>query len=113
MIGGDKLTAMIAFVIAVLCAAAFLSLWFTVSYRILSNKYREVEAAAEQIRMHYDLYRKKRGEPNAEAAKRMLDTSRMIYTEIQNEYNQVYKKVIYHFPGFLMGFRLIKEKETI
>lgn len=105
------MTVMIAFVIAILCAAAFLSLWFTVSYRTLSSKYREVEAAAEQIRMHYDLYRQKRNSPNEETAKRMLDTSRMIYRESQNNYNQVYKKLFYHVPGFLMGFRLIKEKK--
>ncbi len=105
------MAAMIACVAAVICAAAFLSLWFTVSYRILMHKFREVEAAAEQIRMHYDLYRQKRGSPNAEAAKRMLDTSRMIYRESQNSYNQVYRKLLYHLPGFLMGFRFMKEKE--
>lgn len=106
------MTETIAIVIAVLCAAAFLSLWFTVSYQILSNKYKEVEAAAEQIKVHYDLYRQKIEGPNAEVARRMLDTSRLIYRQSQNNYNKVYKRLIYHFPGYLMGFRLITDKET-
>lgn len=111
LIGGEVLTTLIACIIAGICATAFVALWFRVSYCVLADKYREVEATAEQSRMHYSNYRQERGNPNAEAAKRIFDTSRMIYRESLNKYNQVYSKPINRFPGMLMGFRIGKERD--
>lgn len=103
------MTAIIPNIIAGISTIAFLSLWFVTSYRELSHKKQEVVAAAEQVKMHRTLRLKECGSSNRQAAKRMLDTSYMIYMETVKGYNSVLKKPINRFPGFIMGFRLIPE----
>lgn len=105
------MTVIIAYVIAGISATAFVTLWFTISYHKLSLKYREAEEAAEQVKMHYAIYRQDRESLNVKTVKRILDTSRMIYRESVNDYNRVYANPIYRLPGFMLGFRFMKEKE--
>lgn len=107
------MTFMIAYVIAGISAAAFFTLWFTVSYFKLAERYHEVEAAKEQIKMHQAVYRQKQEDKNIQMARRMLETSRMIYRESISDYNRVYMSPLYRIPGFMMGFRVLKEMEFI
>ncbi len=103
------MTAIVACFIAGLSTAAFLTLWFVISYRELAHKKLGVAAAAEQVQMHRTLFRQARGGPDAKTAKRMFDTSRLIYAEAAKCYNNTLKKPIYLFPGLIMGFRLLSE----
>lgn len=97
----------IAYAIAGICATALIVLWFAASFNRLAEKHQEVKAAEEQVRIHLTDYRTVRGSPDAEIAKKMLDTSRLIYRGSVNEYNRTYRKLIYHFSGFILGFRSI------
>lgn len=98
----------IAYVIAGISVTGLIALWFAVAFNRLVDKHQEVMAAKEQIKVHYEAYRKERGGQKEEIAKRMLDTSRLIYQESVNEYNRFYSNPMYHFPGFLLGFRFIR-----
>lgn len=107
------MTFMIAYVIAGISAAAFFTVWFTVSYFKLAERYHEVEAAKEQIKMHQAVYRKEQDDKKIQVARRMLETSRMIYRESIRDYNRVYVNPLYRIPGFIMGFRVLKEMEFV
>ncbi len=98
----------IAYAIAGICATALIVLWFAASFNKLADKHQDILAAEEQTRIHLIAFRSVRGCPDAEKAKKMLDTSRLIYRESVNEYNRTYGKLIYHFPGFILGFRSIR-----
>ncbi len=96
--------------IAGMCSVAFFILWFSISYKELSRKKQEVKAAAEQVQMHLELLElQEYGSPNIKAAKRMLNTSYMIYQETVKGYNHVFKSPAHHFSGVIMGFRSIPE----
>lgn len=109
--GGGILTIIIASYMAGISTATILTLWFVTSFRELDRKKKEVAAADEHVQMHRTIYMQVRGSPNAQAAKRMLDTSRVIYLETVKGYNDCVKNPIYRFPGFMMGFRIISETE--
>lgn len=107
--GGEILTAIFPYFIAGISTIAFFTLWFITSYRELTHKKQEVMTASEQVQMHRTLLEiQEQGSPNIHAAKRMLDTSYMIYNETVIGYNLVLKNPIHHFSGFIMGFRFIK-----
>lgn len=106
------MTFMIAYVIAGISGAAFLALWFSVSYRKLADRYHEVEAAKEQIKMHQAIFRQEQDSINIQVARRMLETSRLIYREAVNDYNRVYANPLYCIPGFMLGFRHVREMEA-
>ncbi len=106
------MTAIIPYFIASISSIAFFILWFITSYKELTNKKQEVMAASEQVLMHRTLLNiQEQGSPNVHAAKRMLDTSYMIYEETVKSYNLVLKNPIHHFSGFMMGFRFISDNE--
>lgn len=105
------MAAILACYLAGISTAAFLTLWFVTSHRELARKKQEVMAAAEQVQMHRTHYVQERGSSNAQMAKRMLDTGRMIYVETVKGYNNCLKNPMYRFPGFVMGFRLMPETE--
>lgn len=104
------MTVIIACLIAGISIAAFLALWVVTSYRELGSKKQEVTAVAEQVQMHRTLYRQTRGSPNGQAAKKMLETSRMVYAGTVKGYNNCLKNRVYRLPGFVMGFRRVPEK---
>lgn len=106
------MAAIIAYSMAGISTVAFITLWFTTSYRELSLKRQEVVSAKEQVEMHLSLYMQAQCSTNAQAAKRMLDTSRMIYGEIVKSYKNTLKKPLYRLPGFVMGFCLMSEIES-
>ncbi len=95
----------IACTIAVISTAALLLLWFGIAFNKLSHSKHEMTSAAVQAQMHRTLYNQERGNPNAQAAKRMLETSNMIYRETIKSYNRVLANPIYRIPGFIMGFQ--------
>lgn len=100
---------MIAYVIAGISAIAFITLWFTVSYHKLVDRYHEVEATKEQIKMHQAIYRQEQESKDIVVARRMIETSRMIYRESVKDYNRLYANPIYRIPGFILGFRFVSE----
>lgn len=106
------MTPIIAYLIAGLSTAALLTLWFVIAYQRLALKKQGVVAAAEQVQMHRNLFRQARGGPDAKAAQRMFDTSRLLYEEAAKCYNKTLKKPIYRFPGLIMGFRLLAETKA-
>lgn len=105
------MTATIACVIAGICATAFITLWFVVTYHKLANQYKEISAAQEQRRLHYDIYRQKRGSTSEQTAKGMLDIDHKIYRDSIYAYNRLYTNPFYRIPGFIMGFRYVKEEK--
>lgn len=106
------MSAMISYVLTGFFATAFISLWFAVVYHVLSKKQGEVVAINRQLQIHYSIYRQERGGPKGDAAKRMLETSRMIYRESLHDFNMVYAKPMNRIPGFVMGFGFLKEEES-
>jgi len=107
------LTAIIAYFIAGISTAAFLTLWFVTSYRELARIKEEVVAAAEMVKMHRTLYMQELGGPNMKAAKRMLDTSNMVYMEIVKSYNVCLKKPLNRLPALMLGFHYISKDEKM
>jgi len=105
------LISMIAYVIAGVAGTAFIALWFFVSYCKLAERYHEVKSAKEQIKLHQAIFRQDLDRKNIQVAKRMLETSRMIYWESVNDYNRVYTNPFYHIPGLMLGFRLVSAVE--
>jgi len=95
----------IAYCIAGLSTFSLLALWFANAYKVLSQKREEVQKAQEQIRLHREGYQKRRGCPEEQTARHMLETSNQICEQIKAGYNETLRKNIYRFPGFLMGFR--------
>ncbi len=104
------MTVIIACFIAGICAIAFISLWFTVAYHKLTDQYREISAAIEQKKLHYSIYMQQLGSSNELAVKRMLDTDQKIYREAVHAYNRLYTNSFHRLPGFIMGFRYVKEE---
>lgn len=100
---------LIAYIIAGFSFTALITLWFVIAYRELARKKREVIAAFEQVQLHNELHEQAQNSPNTHTAKKMLDTSRMIYTETVNGYNHCLKNIVYCFPGWVMGFRQISK----
>lgn len=90
--------------------AAVLTVWFMYSYNVLRRMSEDVQHAEEQMRLHRYGREKVRNSSEEQAAKRMFDTSVQIYEQLSQSYNLVCNKLIYRFPGFVMGFRVIPRK---
>lgn len=106
------MTSIFPYFIAGISTIAFFTLWFLTSYRELTHKKQEVMTASEQVKMHRTLLElQEQGSPNVNAAKRMLDTSYMIYVETVKGYNLALKNPIHYFSGLIMGFRFLSETE--
>ena len=92
------------------CAAAFLILWFGVSYRELSDKRRSLDSAREQLELHQKLFMQERGGELDEAAGKQLEAKRMVCREVEKNYNALLKNPLYAIPGALMGFHRAGEE---
>ena len=95
--------------IAVLSTVSLIVLWFLNAHKVLCRKRDSVCKALEELRMHQNGYREKRGSPEEPTAKHMLDTSTQIYGQIREAYNKAFKNPIYWVPGILMGFKKIRK----
>lgn len=102
---------MIACFIAGISISAFFTLWFVVVYRELSGKKRVLDGLEEQVDMHSSLLQNLNTNNERKEAERMIKTSVMIYNEAVKSYCSLLHHPFYRFPGFVMGFRCVKQKE--
>lgn len=102
---------LIASLIAGICVAGFVSIWFATTFKELSAKRNSLEDLQVQLRLHQGLYAQARDGPNAQAAANMLETSRMLCREAGKSYNRILHKPMNHIPALLMGFRPADEQK--
>lgn len=104
----------IAFIIAGVCLAGFVTIWFRAAYKELSAKRSSLKDLEDQLRLHERLAIQARDGSDARFAAHMLETSRMLCREAAKGYNRILYKPMNRFPALLMGFRAaekIKEYE--
>lgn len=99
--------------IAGICVVAFVTLWFTVSFKELSAKRNSLEAISEQVQMHRRLYMQERGGENDAAAKNMLENKLMVYREVEKDYNALLKRPMNRIPAYIMRFYPTEKRRRI
>lgn len=97
-------TAMFGWFIAGICVIAFVTLWFIVSFKELSEKRRSLDAIGEQVQIHRRLYMQERGGENDAAAQNILENKLMVYREVERDYESLLKKPMNRIPGYIMKF---------
>ena len=97
--------------IAGICVAAFVTLWFVVSFKELSTIQKSLDTISEQVQMHRRLYMQERGGENDAAAKKILENKLMVYREVEKNYNTLLKRPMNRIPAYIMGFNH-KNKES-
>lgn len=97
-------SATLACFFAGICFAAFVILWFYVSFRELSAKRKSLYAISEQVQLHRKLYLQERGGEHEAAARNIFENKRMVYREVEQDYNALLKKPMHLIPGCIMGF---------
>lgn len=95
----------IPWLVAGVCAMAFIVLWFSVCHRELAGKRRSLDFVAWEVRRCRGLRMQERGGENDALAENMLETKLMVYRKLAREYNELLKSPANRIPGFLMGFR--------
>ena len=103
------MTTLIACFIAGICAAGFMTIWFTTAYAEMSAKRNSLAALYEQLRPHEGLYAQARDGPDVRCANGMLETSRMLCHEAAKSYNNILHKPINRIPSLFMGFKPIEK----
>lgn len=98
------LTETIGWFIAGISVAAFVILWFTVSFRELSTMQKSLDTISEQVQMHRRLYMQERGSENDDAAKKIFENKLMVYRETVKNYNVLLKRPMNRIPAYIMGF---------
>ena len=96
--------------IAGICAAGFVTIWFTTAYTELSAKRNCLANLDEQLRLHEGLYAQAGDGPDARSANGMMETSRMLCREASKSYNRILHKPKNCVPALLMGFRAVDEE---
>jgi hypothetical protein len=99
----------IAAIIAGICAAGFIAIWFRTAYKELSAKQNSLADLQKQLRLHEALYANAKDGSDVRSAANMLKTSRMLCCEAAKSYNRVLCKLMNRFPALLMGFRAADE----
>lgn len=99
--------------IAIISTAAFIVLWFWVVHRELRARTHTVNSAIIQLAACRKLHMQARDGPEEQDARSILSRSLDIYHQSVMLYNQTLLKPWNRIPGFLMGFRQIKEGENI
>lgn len=100
-----------AWLISGFCVLAFIVLWFSVSYRELSAKRKNLLAVGEQVRMHKLLYMQERGGENDILAQKILENKLMVYQKLEKDYNAMLKRPFNLIPGYIMGFHSLKNNK--
>lgn len=95
----------IAYFIAGVCVAGFVTIWFRSAYKELSAKHSGLDDLEDQLRLHMQLSSQVSDGPDARSAANMLETSRMLYREAARGYNRILRKPMNRLPALLMGFR--------
>ncbi len=101
---------LIACFIAGICAAGFVTIWFTTAYTELSAKRNCLADLEEQLHLHERLYAQARYGPDVRSANGMLETSRMLCREASKSFNRILHKPMNRVPALLMGFRAADEE---
>ena len=104
-------TAALGWFIAGICVAAFVTLWFVVSFKELSTIQKSLDTISEQVQMHRRLHMQERGGENDAAAQKILENKLMVYREVEKNYNTLLKRPINRIPAYIMGFSH-KNKES-
>lgn len=100
---------LIAFFVAGICVAGFVTIWFKTACAELTAKRNSLAGLEEQLHLHERLYAQSRDGPDAKSSAGMLETSRMLCREAAKSYNRILRKPMNRFPALLMGFRTAKE----
>ncbi len=95
----------IPWLIAGLCVAVTLTLWFSVSYRELRGKRKALDFLAEEVRFHRRLHMQERGGEHDTRAENILASKLLVYRKLAREYNALLKRPLHRIPGLLLGFR--------
>ncbi len=101
--------AMLGWFIAGIFVTAFVTLWFIVSFKELSARWKSLDKISEQVQMHRRLHMQERGGENDEASKKMLENKLMVYREEKKKYNAILKKPMNRIPAFILGFHPVGE----
>lgn len=99
--------------IAGICLAAFIVLWFAVSFGQLSEKRRSLAAISEQVQMHRILHMQERGGENDAAALNILENKLMVYREVEKNYNELLKRPMNRIPAYILGFHPVGKEHEI
>jgi hypothetical protein len=97
-------SATLACFFAGICFAAFVTLWFYVSFRELCAKRKSLYAISEQVQFHRKLYMQERDGEHEVAARNMFENKLMVYREVEKDYKDLLKKPMHLIPGCIMGF---------
>ena len=99
--------------IAGICVAAFVALWFVVSFKELSAKQKILDTISEQVIMHRRLHMQERGGENDAASQKILENKLMVYREVEKNYNALIKRPMNRIPAYIMGFRPTGKEHVI
>ncbi|MEG1773357.1 MAG: hypothetical protein RR320_00740 [Oscillospiraceae bacterium] len=100
---------LVAWSIAAMSTAAFLTLWFREVLRELTIQKNMVQSAKLQLGTCQKLRLQAKSDPDQQTAESVLCRSQNIYCQSILLYNQALQKPWNYFPGRLMGF---KREET-
>ncbi len=98
--------------IAGMCVAAFVTLWFIVSFKELSAKQKSLNIISEQVQMHRRLYMQERGGENDTAAQKILENKLMVYREVEKNYNALLKRPMNRIPAYILGFHPVGKEHS-
>lgn len=98
------IAATLAWFIAGICVTAFVTLWFVIIFKELTEKLKSLEIINEQVQMHRRLCMQERGGENDAVAKKILENKLMVYNEVKKKYNALLKKPMIGIPAYIMGF---------
>lgn len=106
------MTAVISYFVAAISMFALFALWFIYAYKVICSKKQDLIQAEEQVRLHREGYHQQNESPDDQVALRMLETSKAIYLQIENTYNETLRKPIYRIPASIMGFRRVEQQKS-
>lgn len=104
------MTTMIACVLAGISTTVAVVLWFFVVYRELKTKRNALKSAQYQLNASRHQQIRTRDGPEAQSAHEVLIRSLDIYRQSVALYHETLKKPWNCIPGFLMGFRQLKDE---
>lgn len=106
-------TTMLGWFVAGIGIAAFITLWFAVSYKELSVKKKSLDTISEQVQMHRRLHMQERGGENDAAAQKILENKLMVYREVEKSYNALIRRPLNRIPAYIMGFHPVGKERMI
>ncbi|MEG1593149.1 MAG: hypothetical protein RR350_01980 [Oscillibacter sp.] len=95
------------YLITGVCVLLLAIVWLVVSQRRLSRLKNAVTQTDKLFTMHRALSAQARDGPNAQAAARMLESSRNLYHDSVHSYHDALKRPTNRLPALLLGFHPI------